>query len=208
MSAGNSVRLVADNQVKLLAAQNTTTQSSSVSIGVGLMVGPQGAGLNVPIAGVGSWGASLSLGQTQIDSDHKSLVAGMTGAAAVATLLRTPTHLLGFVTPAAGAGALATNTSFNNFYFGEDTSVLAASGLGAAFGVAGPALGTAAQRWATPIITNVPRIPLSGPVSIPRTGPRLPNVPAYVGGAVNNTVSNLPSFIALDNGKQPKRVQP
>ena len=134
---------------------------------------------------------------------EQSLIAGGTAAAFLAMAARGNLWI-----PAAGASTSAINTTFNNIYYGESTSVLAAGGYGAAFGAAGPLAGTFVQRWSTPFITNAPRIPINGSAYIPSTAPRLENVPGYVGNTVNNTVGNIPSFIRLDDGKSKQVVKP
>ncbi len=85
--------------------------------------------------------------------------------------------------------------------------ITGAGGLGAVFGVVGPVAGSAAQRLTTTIITNAPRIPITGSATVPLQS-RLHNVPRHVGSTVSHTVSNLPSFIPLDNGRQPLGSQP
>jgi hypothetical protein len=139
---------------------------------------------------------------------EQSLVAGATAAVGVNAVLRTPSALWFYVAPAAGAGVAVTNTTFNNAFYGEDTSVWRAGGLGAVFGAAGPVVGSAVQRWATPIMTNTPRTPIAGPAQMPDTPPRRTALPERLGGVVSNTVSNLPSFIPLDNGRQPQGSAP
>jgi hypothetical protein len=127
---------------------------------------------------------------------EQSLVAGITGAMAVPLAARGMRW-----TPVAGAGAAATNTTFNNVYYDENTNVWIAGGLGGAFGAAGPAAGSYVQKLVAPWITNAPRIPITGPTYIPSTPPRFINLPQKIGTAVKETVSNFPSFIPLDNGK-------
>jgi hypothetical protein len=138
----------------------------------------------------------------------QSAFAGLTAVGGAATVLRTPSQYLIYAAPVTGAGASGINTTFNNVFYTEDTSVLAAGGLGGLFGVAGPVAGAITQRFTAPFITNAPRIPLTGPAYILSTPPRLPNLPGYVGNAVNNTVSNIPSFIRLDDGKSKQGEKP
>uniref|UniRef100_UPI0005EE6A78 hypothetical protein n=1 Tax=Serpentinimonas barnesii TaxID=1458427 RepID=UPI0005EE6A78 len=138
---------------------------------------------------------------------EQSLVAGITGAGAIASVTSLPTALRFYGVPAAGAGVAGTNTTFNNFFYGEDTNIWAAGGLGAVFGAVGPRVGARVESELTQIITNAPRIPITGSATVPLQS-RLHNVPRHVGSTVSHTVSNLPSFIPLDNGRQPLGSQP
>jgi len=127
------------------------------------------------------------------------------GLVSVANL---PLALRIYSVPAAGAGALGTNTAFNNAFYGESTNVWFAGGLGAVFGGLGPRFGARVESSLAPYITNVPRIPITGPAYIPSESTRLLSVPSHLGSLVGNTVSNVPSFIPLDNGKQPTGTKP
>jgi hypothetical protein len=133
----------------------------------------------------------------------QSLVAGTTAAVFMPLASRGVRWV-----PFAGAGAAATNTTFNNAYYDESTNVWLAAGLGAGFSAAGQAIGPRVQNVAAPYITSTPRIPITGAAYIPSTPARLPSVSSYVGSTVNNTVSNVPSFIPLDNGKSQQGVKP
>jgi len=64
------------------------------------------------------------------------------------------------------------------------------------------------QNATARIMTNTPRTPIAGPAQMPDTPPRRTALPERLGGVVSNTVSNLPSFIPLDNGRQPQGSAP
>ena len=207
-----------NNELRTLQQTRTQTWAANASGRIEPTVGPEAAmaggvvgALRLSAAGftaAAGFDAAGQYVQNGTIRPEQSLVAGMTGAVGVNLVLRTPSQWTVYATPAAGAGAAATNTTFNNFYYDERTNVWLAGGLGGAFGVAGPAAGTYVQRLATPIITNAPRIPITGPAHIPSTPTRFTNVPQQLGTTVKETVSNLPSFIPLDNGKPAQGSKP
>jgi hypothetical protein len=134
---------------------------------------------------------------------EQSVVAGTTAAVFAPLAARGNLWL-----PIAGASTAGLNTTFNNYFYDENTNAFVATGLGAAFGTVGPILGKTTQKWASPYITSTPYIPTSGSAYIPIAQPRWLTVPGYVGSTINNTVSNVPSFIPLDNGKPVQGSQP
>jgi hypothetical protein len=154
-------------------------------------------------AGFDAVGQYAQNGKVELE---KSLVAGTTAAVGAKVLLRTPRQWAIYAAPTVGAAAAATNTTFNNAYYDESTNVWLAAGYGGVFSAAGPLAGRYVQKRTTPFITSTPHIPITGSAYIPSTPARLPTVPSYVGSGVNNTVSNLPSFISLDNGKSQQGV--
>ena len=189
---------------------NQVSQSTSEA----LVVGVPGAAGSVLSTSGGAFviGAGFDAVGQYAQNDKvelgKSLVAGTTAALGANVLLRTPRQWAIYAAPTVGAAAATTNTTFNNAYYDESTNVWLAAGLGAGFGAAGPAIGSRVQNSVAPYITSTPRIPITGSAYIPSTPPRLATVPSYVGSGVNNTVSNLPSFISLDNGKSQQGVKP
>jgi len=130
----------------------------------------------------------------------QTLVVGLTGAAGLRVAAGGNLWI-----PAAGATVAATNTSFNNFYYGEDTNVYAAAGLGAAFSVIAPPIGQAVTGGTNRLLGNpMMYIPASGPVQpmlIYRDADFWAAVPGHAGSITTNTVGSLPSFIPLDSGK-------
>jgi hypothetical protein len=134
---------------------------------------------------------------------EQSVVAGTTAAVFAPLAARGNLWL-----PIAGASTAGLNTTFNNYFYDENTNAFVATGLGAAFGTVGPILGKTTQKWASPYITSTPYIPTSGSAYIPIAQPRWFTVPGYVGSTINSTVSNVPSFIPLDNGKPVQGSQP
>ena len=122
---------------------------------------------------------------------EQSFVAGVTGAAALAAG-RGRNWLWGAGT---GAGAAGLNTTFNNAYYGEDTSIFAASGLGGLFGSFGTGLGNATSNY----LNFTPKIPISGSTPIFRPTPSWGSPYATpIGNTVSNTIGGVPSFIPLD----------
>jgi hypothetical protein len=107
--------------------------------------------------------------------------------------------------PVTGATVAATNTSFNNWYFNEDTNVYLAAGLGAIFSGIAPPAGNLASNTTNRLLGNPMRyIPASGPVPpmrIYRNADFWAAVPRHAGTATSQTVGSLPAFIPLDNGK-------
>jgi hypothetical protein len=138
----------------------------------------------------------------------QSAFAGLTAVGGGAAVLRAPSHLRPFVIPAAGATTATTNTLFNNEFFNGTENVGLAGALGGVFGVLGATAGTLTQRATGPFITNAARIPLTGPAYIPITPPRSTNLPQNLGSVVNNAISNVPSFIETDPGKNNKGGKP
>ncbi len=130
----------------------------------------------------------------------QTLVAGVAGAAGLPLAARGNLWI-----PVAGAAIAATNTSFNNFYYGEDTPVYLAAGLGTVFSVIAPPIGQTVTGGANRLLGNpMMYIPASGPVQpmqIYRNASFWAAVPGYAGTTTAQTVGSVPAFIPLDNGK-------
>ena len=130
----------------------------------------------------------------------QTLVAGSTGAGGLRLAAGGSLWI-----PAAGATVAATNTSFNNFYYGKYTNVYAAAAWGAGFAAAAPHIGQAVTVGTNRLLGNpMMYIPASGPVQpmrIYRDADFWAAVPGYAGSVTTNTVGSLPSFIPLDSGK-------
>ncbi len=195
-----------NNELKTLQQFGNQIWAANASGAVVPTVGPEGAlagglygAVRLSAAGFGLGAGFDAAGQLVMNGSirpEQSLVAGMTGAVGVPLAARGMRWA-----PVAGAGAAGLNTTFNNIYYDENTNVWVAGGLGGAFGAAGPAVGSRIQNALTPLFTNTPRIPATGPTHIPSTPPWLTNMPQQIGTTVKETVSNFPSFIPLDNGK-------
>jgi hypothetical protein len=135
----------------------------------------------------------------------QTLVAGLTGAGG----LRLAAGGGAYLVPLTGATVAATNTSFNNFYYGEGTNVYIAASLGAFFSGIAPRIGQAVTGGTNRLLGNpMMYIPASGPVQpmlIYRDADFWAAVPGHAGTTVTYTVGSLPSFIPLDSGKPEAR---
>jgi filamentous hemagglutinin family protein len=135
----------------------------------------------------------------------QTLVAGLTGAGG----LRLAAGGGAYLVPLTGATVAATNTSFNNFYYGEGTNVYIAAGLGAFFSGIAPPVGSFVSNTTNRLLGNpMMYIPASGPVQpmlIYRDADFWAAVPGHAGTTVTYTVGSLPSFIPLDSGKPEAR---
>jgi hypothetical protein len=176
--------------------------SQSTAEALALAAGGQGASI-VRLSGAGfalgsGFDAAGQFVQNGSVRPVQSVVAGLTGAAGLPLALRGGVY----TTAATGAAVVGANTTFNNFYYGENTNVWFAAGLGAVASVAGPYAGRYVGSAVAPWVTNAPRIPMTGAAYIPIQS-RWPTMPGYIGAATGNTVGNLPSFIPLNNGNTP-----
>ena len=178
------------NQAEAQRAQNAM-------VAAGLIVGaPIAVAYGVPSVALGfGLGSGFDAAGQYVQSGTvrpaQSFVAGLTGAAAL-PLAAGRNFVVG---AAVGAGAAGLNTSFNNYNYGEATTVVGAMGLGALFG----GLGTVIGGWTSNFLSFTPKIPASG------TTPTFPVTPLIgapyanqIGNTVSNTIGGTPSFIPLD----------
>ena len=197
----------ANNELKTLQQFGNQVWASSASgavsptVGLEALVGP-GVGAAARLAAGGFVvGAGFDAAGQYVQSGtvrpEQSLVAGVTGAVGVSLAARGNLWI-----PAAGAGAAAVNTSFNNLYYGEETSVFWAAVLGAGAATFAPFAGGAATKLSSPLFSSSARIPIKGPTPVFPAHGTLNPIPKQIGSVVETGVSNMPSFIPLDNGKK------
>jgi hypothetical protein len=129
---------------------------------------------------------------------EQSLVAGITAGVGTPLAARGGWRAAGVAVGLASAA----NTTFNNVYYGEETNIWMAAGLGAGAGAFAPGVGRWFSNITTPWLTQSPRIPISGATPNFPIQSRWPGAPGGVKTGVETTVGNIPSFIPLENGKQ------
>jgi len=106
---------------------------------------------------------------------------------------------------ALGGAVGGTNTALTNWWYGENASVLDATQNGAFFG----GLGTLAGRWATGYLQKTQPLFIGNTPYNPAVALLLQNVkpnlfPGQAGFAIEQGVSNIPSFLGSTEGDKKK----
>lgn len=189
--------------------ENTWHYQQAASLSeAGALVAPGAAGAKI-IGGMSTAGFGLGAGfdaagqyaQKGNVRWEQSGVAGVSGAIGLSVAARGNLWV-----PVAGAVTSATNTTFNNRYYGEATNVWVAAGLGALFSSLATPAGQFGTRVSNRFIGNpMAYIPATGavqPITIYSNPSFWASIPPRIGTATSYTVGGIPSFIPLDDGKQ------